>query len=211
MSINAGTGLISGAAAEAGVWQVGVIVTDSTNGTSAQIMFPIGIEPAAGSAHTGEDLIVELQTGKVTSATATAATVNAAEELPVVIAKEGDRQLLYVQFQRSGTIINYGDLTRHEFRLKKRDSDDTLVIGGGVGNETPPLQIASGPWYILSVYFDPAVLADALDEEQDDSGTFFVGLGELSWDHANTSGCGPATLTRTSQTFKVKVAKNLSA
>ncbi|MEA3210993.1 MAG: putative Ig domain [Chthoniobacter sp.] len=207
MSLNSGTGLISGAATVAGVFIVGLQVTNS-NGTSLPISLTIGIEPASGSLNSGADVSINLSTGAVTVNTAAA-------EGPLLTVKEDDDLLLYVQFRRGETVVDLGTLASLYFGLKELDTDALVTLGGGTGAETPKRLLKTGSGttttYICAVKFDGTMVEAALSNHEADEGTSFVGRAELQWVETNALLVGPATLKRTSQTFEVEVVRDMVA
>jgi len=205
------TGAIGGAATAAGTWDV-TLYAANADGTSAPLTFPIGIAPAANSLRNGVDLRFDLQTGLVTVAGAALA-----EGQPLFAAKEGDDLILYVQAMRGETVVDLGTLASLKFALKELEPDQAVVLGGGdSGGTTPDIVVAkigsgTSTTYVCVTKFDGSAIAAALANYEADGGTEFLGLGELELVQANAAVAdyGPATLRRTSQTFLVKVIRDL--
>jgi hypothetical protein len=205
------TGRISGAATEAGVWDVSINAINA-DGTSAALVFPVGIEPATSSLHTGADLAVDLQTMLVGADGAP----TEASPYPLTV-KAGDEMLLYIRFKRGGTAVDLGTLGYLYFALKELEPESVVQLGGGAPtgvDGTPMVKTGTGAdaVYIIAVKFDDAKIKSALSSYEDDAGTEFIGLGELTWSEPNpttTPRVGSASLVRSSQTFFVRVVRDL--
>lgn len=214
MAIDAGTGLIDGAATRAGVFIAGLNVNDSINGDAAPLALTIGIEPATGSLRSGADLFVDLQSGKVTLAGVVVPPTTDNKPVALFSVKEDDDLLIYVQFRRGETVVDLGAITEMNFGLKELETEEVTTIGGGVDTtvDGTPFKVGADETYILHVKFDGDKMAGALSNYEADTGTEFLALCELEWIEPNpTSGdrVGPATLRRTSQTFYVRVVRDL--
>ncbi len=209
------TGLISGAATEAGVYNVSVIAANADGPSAAALVLTIGIEPATGSLRSGADLFVDLQTGLVSMQGAADATPGA-EGAPLFAVKEDDDLLLYVQFRRGETVVDLGAVTEMSFGLKELETESVVTLGGGAdtGVDGTPFKVmgtGTDATYVLHVKFDGDAMAAALANYEADEGTSFVALAELTWLEPNpTTGdrVGPAELVRTSQTFQVRVVRD---
>lgn len=204
------TGKISGYATVPGVVVAGLTAVNQ-DGSSAALALTFGIEPTARALNSGVAVSIDLRTGEVTGELA-AAVAGALMSL-----KKGDNLLIYAQFKRGETVVDLGTLGSLSFGLKQRETEDLLVLGGGAptgADGTPMEKTGSGTTttYILAVDLDDEDLDGALLDVENDDGTKFTALAEFQWVETNpTSGnrVGPATLTRTSQTFPVEVVRDL--
>ena len=211
MTLDPTSGLISGAATVAGVYNVGITVSNS-NGVSVPVMLTIGIEAKAYSSHSGVDLFVNAATGEVTTSLIKNE-VKTDALAPVFAAKEGENRLAYIHFHKDGTILDLGTLTKLEFAMKEFDPDATVVVSQDVPGEVTFLKTGSGTEtvYILHINFDGDALANSLTNYEADEGTTYDGIAEIAWDEPNaTSGVGPATLHRKSRTFTTTVERNIA-
>jgi len=192
LTLNPVTGAIGGAGITAGVYVVGLQVTN-TNGTSAAVYITIGIAPAAYSNHSGVDMTVDVGTGKVT--------------LPDgLVIKEDDDLLFYITFVRNGNVIDLGTLTAMNLSLKEFAPDVTLLVGNTF-NKTGS---GSSTVYILYAKIESDALKASMTNYEADSGTMFDSLAELQWIEPNaTSGpTGPSTLRRSSGIFNMPIVGN---
>ena len=214
MSIDTSTGLISGAATVAGVFNATLGASDTVNGAAVPIPLTIGIEPASTSSGEGIGLFVDVISRQVT--------LNGPavpDGQPLFSVKQGDSVLFKVQFQMGGTVVDRGTLGRLDFVLKELEPDVDIVTGGGAptgSDGTPMAQTGSGSsaTYIIAVVFDSELLTAALANYESDQGTSFTGLAQLKWTETNTTSgprVGAATLSLSSQTFLVQVVRNLES
>jgi len=200
MTLNAATGTLSGACATAGVYNVGLQVSNA-NGSSAPIMLTIGIDPRAFSAHSGVDLFIDTATGAVTATPPGTTAVTTTVPSWLFSLKEGDDLLLFVHFVRDGTILDLGALTELTFGMKQFEPERTLVLSTdfgrtGAGDETI---------YIAYIHFESADFKAALSDYESDTGTSFIPLAEIAWKEPNATDpkIGPDVLQRRSATFNV--------
>jgi hypothetical protein len=209
MTLNIATGRISGAAEEAGIYNVGLLASADSGATWSDVLnITIGIEPTAYARHSGVSLFIDAQTGEVTVPSGPLASG------ALFGVKRGDDRLIYTQIRTQGVVLDLDTIPTMKFGLKEYETERILQMGGGdadTGSPVPLHAIGEGTsrTYILYVKFDDEKLEKVLPSYEDDAGTRFVALAEIEWLEANDAGAGGATLRRTSRTFKVEIDRDL--
>lgn len=196
LSMNAGTGKITGAATTPGITTFGVVATNG-DGDSDPVYFTIGIEPASDAApSTLTEIEIELATGEVTSAGSGGGAI--------VFAKRGDDLVFQVAFKKGGVVADL-DLTELKFALKQFEPENVVVES----DEWVKTGTGQAARYQVHVSFIGTALSAALSDYEDDAATQFKALGEFEFIETNPFEVGPATLRHTSATFAIGAVRDL--
>lgn len=126
--------------------------------------------------------------------------------------KRGDIPPIFVQFANADL-----PLTSLRLTVKHHGIEAVLLTIGGLASEGKMLRVGSsrpdGVHYILLDPIVSAPLKDALEEEEDDDGTYFYGLAEIEWRMPNDTGLATIakpTIVRTSNTFVAGCERDLN-
>ena len=208
MTLIAATGKISGAAQKSGIYLVPLTATNAS-GNSDPLVLTIGIEPAAVAPDAKLDVTIDVDTGDVKvvsySATQQTQTSTTAQPVPLIMVKEDDDLLMRIFFLKGGGVLDL-NLTSLKFAVKELEPESILDLS------TPSFaKLGSGAntCFLLHVKFDGDLLAGSLSNYEDDQGTFFEALAEIERIETNTETIGPVELRRSSQTFRVRIERNL--
>lgn len=203
-------GLLNGAASVPGVYLVTITATNGT-GPSVPVVLTIGIAPASAAADTLTELVIDAETGVVTlgvqgsanSGTAAAATTN--KPTPLLMVKENDDLLLRIFLTKGGNIVD-ANLTGLNLAIKEFEPDNVLNLSDGWG------KVSSGadPNFLLHIAFTGTLLASEMSNYQADTGTYFYALAEIERVEVNPLTVGPPSLRRTSQTFWIRIERNIN-
>lgn len=188
VTLNGATGLISGAATVAGVYNVAVRASNG-DGTSEALILTIGIEAANADPNVN---VVDVEVDLVTRA------VRVPEGLVV---KRGDGVVLRVSFVKSG-VVNALTLTDLKVVLKEYEGDGVLLEGTDFSGEDGV--------YLLYVSMTGDALAGVLADNETDKEAAITALWELQWLAENPLDVGPEEIVGSSQTFEVKVIRDLT-
>jgi hypothetical protein len=194
LSLNAGTGLLTGAVSVPGVYLVNLVAANVGGEVSAPVTITIGVDPAFASNKSGVDVSIETGTG-VVSVT------------PDIVFKADDDLMLYVTFKKGATVLDLGPLATLQLGFKEFEPDPILVVGSAFVKSGS----GSGTVYQLYVKIDSTALTAALSNYEADSGTQFDAICEIEWQEPNASGVGPVTLRRSTVPFLMPVARNINA
>lgn len=215
MTLNAATGKISGAAQSAGIYLVELLASNAS-GSSAPLVLTIGIEPAAVAPDAKLDVTIDVDTGEVKLVSYGAQqsqqqqqqqSSNAITPAPLLSVKEDDDLLMRVFFLKGGGVIDL-NLTALKFAIKELEPESVLDLS------TPAFaKLGSGAnaCFLLHVRFDGDLLAGSLSNYEEDQGTFFSALAEIERIETNPETVGPVELRRSSQTFRVRIERDLIA
>ena len=224
-----GTGLISGAATVAGVFNCGLTATNG-DGTSTVLMLTIGIAAAAASTalltNSGYQATIDVATKLVTigSASASAATsqptLTAATDpstspvlrpAPILFTRQNDSFLIWLNFVKNGVPCNL-TITALEVALKHMESESRIILGNTM------TQIGSGAGSFFGLYCDLSTatgLADILANYQSDDGTSFDALAEIAWTETNAAAGtwtgSPSSFKFSSQDFGIQIATDMAS
>jgi hypothetical protein len=202
LSISASTGLISGAAEVAGVYVVSLKATNAS-GTSAPHLIAMGIEDTAMNDSIGVELNVDLRSGYVASSGEATADADKA----VLFAKRGDVLFLDVGFWKDGVLQDL-PVAELKFQLREFDGETVLLSSSGTIED---LGGPDDPRYRIAAEFTSTALAATLGNYEGEYRTGFLAIAELQWTimHASTSFPESDLATRSSQTFRVFVQRDL--
>ena len=192
MSLDPGTGLISGACSLPGVYLVNLTAFNADGAAQQYVELTIGIDPAAASNKSGVDVGIDTGTGAVT--------------VGAVILKEDDDLMFYIQFTKGTTVLDLGDLSVLQLAIKQFEPDDVLVLGSTFA------KVASGSsaLYQLYVKIDSSALTAALSNYAENTGTQFSAECEIEWQEPNVSGIGPTPLRRSTALFTLTISRNIN-
>lgn len=202
VTINAASGLISGAADVAGVYVVSLKATNGT-GSSAAHLIAMGIEDAAMNDSIGVELNVDARSGYV----AASGQSQTDPDQAIFFAKRGDVVFLDVGFWKDGVLQDL-PITELKFQLREFDGETVLVSSSGTIED---LGGPADPRYRIAVNFTSDELAAALGGYEGDYRTGFLAIAEVQWTIMHASPAYPEAelATRSSQTFRVFVQRDL--
>jgi hypothetical protein len=202
VTINAGTGLISGAATIPGVYVVSLTASNA-DGASTPHPIAIGIEETGINDSIGIELNVDVRTGYV----AASGQSQPDPDKAVLFAKRGDTLFLDIGFWR-GEVLQ--DLPIADLRLQMRefDGETILVASSGLIED---IGTSDAPRYRIAVDFSGQELDGVLGGYEGDLRTSFLAIAELQWIlmHGSPALPYPETAVRSSQTFRVYVQRDL--
>jgi hypothetical protein len=212
VTINAGTGLISGPCTAPGVYVVSVTATNSDG--SAMATYTFGIEAAAASMATDIDATMDVISKAVTltsgvplASSADVAGSQSSDAVPPVlcVAKYDDDIIFSVRLAKNGTTISPA-VTGASFALKETSNDAELVTS------TTFESTGAGDATRYRVYAKLA--GDALKSAVGDGDGAVQArqpfIAQLSFTYTNpTGGFGPSDLTITSDNFGIVVVDSL--
>ena len=227
LSLNASTGLISGAASVAGVFVCGLTATNG-DGTSAPLVLTIGIEAAnAALTNSGYEVKIDVQTRTIEFIAASGGTSQTVEQTtvaggtttkttgsqtvgsnaPNLFAKENDSLLLWISFQKGGQNLDL-DVHSLAIAIKEFEPDARVVLG----DTWKKFGSGTGAYYGLYAAISGTDLANALSNYESDGGTAFDGLAEIEWQEANPdhSDFGPEYFRFTTRDFRVSIARDMT-
>ncbi|MEQ1862004.1 MAG: Ig domain-containing protein [Chthoniobacteraceae bacterium] len=216
LALNSSTGLISGSVEISGVWEAQLNAINY-DGTSADAVVTIGIQPGPKGRFGCPTLLVETNTGAVFMPGPEGKWQPVIDDkgkvTPALWLKRGDIPPIIVQFANADAYADLA-LTSLKLTVKHHETEAVILTVGGLASANKMLRVgASRPDLVHYVMVDPIVstpLKDALEEESDEDGTYFYGLAEIEWRVANAIGIGPATIVRTSNTFVVGCERDLN-
>jgi hypothetical protein len=198
------TGRITGAATRAGVFNVGIVVSNSAGETSAPLQITIGIEGAAEGTHSGVDLIIDTITKDVSRAGINSNQVGTAGVLPLFSMSTGDQEIISVQWQRQGVTLS-PSLQGMALYLKEYAPEQKILVSDE-WNESGSGDMRRG---VLLVDLESSVLRSIAGDYETDEDASFVALAEIEWFETNTmTGIGPSMLRRTSNPFRVRIRRD---
>ena len=205
LEIDPATGLISGAAALPGVYNV-TLRARNTDGQSPDHIIVIGVEPSNYLQDASVELIVDLYTGKVQLAgAATTTTASGTAPEPEIQVKTGDLLAFSIGFVKSDTLVEL-PLEQIYFGLKEYEPERLHLLNDGSFTQIGQFEEAR---YQILASFEAAALRSVLSGYEDDLGTYFDAVAEIefltSWEHDDP----PLTLRRTTRSFPVRVHRDL--
>jgi hypothetical protein len=200
LAINGTTGKITGAATEAGVFNV---TLSAINGDGSDSMFvAIGIEVSEYYPDAFIEVDVNLLTGKVSLV---GGDVSASA---VLFAKKGDSLMLSVGFRKGSVLqdLELGDLT---YVIKEYETEAILVQSSG---EFEKVGSYESTRYKLVVELDADVLTPILTNYEDDKATTFPAVSEFRWSilHTLPGDEDPTELERSSQNFTTTLYRDIA-
>ncbi|HEV7405148.1 MAG TPA: Ig domain-containing protein [Chthoniobacteraceae bacterium] len=214
LSIDGSTGLISGAPTAYGLWHP---VVKAANGDGAdQVVLYIPIVATTASAGPDVDLKLNLATRAVEPNVpgAIPSPSGATADAPGCVAKEGDDLFFSLQVTKNNVIQ---DLDVSEFRVTLKEADTEAVICAGGGGTAAVdgvhfyKKYGSGATTVYRLYMKLAgeLVAAALADQEDDSGSFFDGRLEFEVEFANTEHAtfGPEIPRLAFQTMPIRVIR----
>lgn len=203
-----GTGRISGSPTTNGTFNLGLTVTNSLNETSTPLVFPIGIEPAAGASNSAAvELTWDLATNLVTG--------TGADGAPPPV-KFNDTRLVYLFLKKGSTPVDPGTLDELKIYVKRSDTESLLAESGAWEKVA-----GASPYFRIFLPFTLEVLKAALEENNkepestgtevaDDTETNFTPLAEVSFTKSETVNAVAGDVTVTSANFKWDVFLELA-
>lgn len=187
--INAATGLISGVTNADGVFDVRLTASNA-EGTSAPLVFPMGVRATGQESGLAKRININLQTGNVYSP----------DTIETFKVKSGDLMPVAVGFEDQGNLIEVPMLALINFALKEWDDEELIPLNDGLFR-----MIGAGGYtrYVTFLDFRSQTLRNILDNWEDPYGTGFIGLAEIEWVwfESRPGFPTPQQATRTSNNF----------
>lgn len=194
LSINSGTGKISGAAEVAGVFNVGLVATNGT-GDSLPLVLTIGIDPSAAVLTSGAlEVAIDVLTRAVSY------------DAAGLFSGEGDDVMLAVTFKKGSSVLDLA-LEGLGLAFKEFEPDPKLVVSDGFLKKGS----GAGTYYLIHATLEREALAGALSNYEADRETAFAARAEIEWIESNpdTADLGPATLRQSSRLFDWKIGRDV--
>lgn len=203
VSANGTTGRLTGPATAAGVFLATVTAANGT-GTTTPIVVTIGIFGRSYQDDGSVPVNVDLRTGRAYPPTIQGWQPGE----PVIWAKNGDVFLIDVGFTADGgAALAMVDPASVRISIKETDSQSALALSDGAFETI-------GDWdatrYRIVCTLTPAAVLRALRNYETEAGTFFDALCEIEWTQAVTFDGDATTLIRSTQTFPVRLARELA-
>jgi hypothetical protein len=203
VSANGTTGRLTGPATAAGVFLATVTATNGT-GTSTPLVVTFGIFGPAIANGGAVPVNIDLRTGRAYPPSI----ADWKPGDPVIWAKNGDTFLLDVGFTADGgTALAMVDPATVRISIKETENQSALELSDGAFETV-------GEWdttrYRIKASLPAAAVLRALRNYEADSGTFFDALCEIEWTQAVTFDGDATTLVRSTQTFPVRLARELA-
>lgn len=211
LSIDATSGLISGAPTAPGVYVFGATATNS-DGDSAPQVFAMGVQPSSALvAATCIEVVIDFATrlasiygGTAAAAASSSTSASAtASALPAALWTQrfNDGLYIHVTFIKNGVPAAGVNITSLQFALKEIDGDEPVVSSSSFA--------AASPGFVLHGSFSGAPLQAALQNYASDDGAAFVGLAEFEW--VETLADTVTTVRGSTLPFGVKIWDSVNA
>lgn len=212
-TLTAGTifrpGFLTGYATVPGVSDVRLIATNGT-GPSTEQLFTIGISAAAAAPDSNADLVWDFATNSViVQSDSTLNLTPAPRDTPILFVKEQDDLIIRLRTTKGASVIDLGAVADNACTLVLKElepdgkiivSDKSLKLGTGDGNSI-----------LLHAKITGNAIKAAFTNYEADGGTFFGALAEIQITYPNPYfGSDPASLVRTSKTFRIQTERDLS-
>lgn len=196
LELDAGSGLISGAATLPGVYNF-TLYARNADGISAPESFTMGIESAPIGNRAGVSVSIDVGTGQVFF------TQEQAGKAPQVRVKRGDDVIWLVQFMRSGVPIPT-TVNTFEFAAKRYEPE-SVIVSGDTFEALTTSQVA------LRTTLTDAALTGALSDEEADENTVIPCICEFTWTEDQPSpAVGATEITRSSRSFVIEIERDIT-
>ncbi|MEI9897160.1 MAG: hypothetical protein WDN28_25680 [Chthoniobacter sp.] len=204
-------GYLSGAATVPGISTVRLTATNADPATSAEVLFTIGIEPAAAAPDGNVDMVWNFATDDIihqpTSTLVLTPVPRTTPITPIIFVKEGNDLIVRLRIVKDTTVIAPrmdadGNL---KLILKELEPENEIIVSSDRAEQG----VGDGKSYLIYAKFDGATLASSLSNYENDQGTFYNALAEFEFTYHNTESVGPELITRTSKTFGVNIERDL--
>lgn len=202
VTATAATGQIRGPATASGVFLSRLTATNA-DGTSAPLVIPIGIFERSWMDAGAMPLNVDLRTGRVYPH----GIPSWQPGDPVMFCKSGDHLVADIGFTTDGgeSLVPIGPSVI-TMGLKEFDPEGLIAVSDG-SFETV------GEWdqtrYRVLCHLEASKLEAALSNYEEDAGTAFSALCEIQWQQPISFGGVARQLTRSTQTFALRLAREL--
>jgi hypothetical protein len=210
-NVSAGTlyrpGYLHGYATVPGVTTVRLTATNG-DGTSDEVLFTIGIEPAAAAPDSNADLVWNFGTNDIIAQTSSALNLTpAADGIPILYVKEQDDLIIRLRLLKSGSILDLMVADNQAVLVLKELEPENQVI---ISDASKQIGTGDASSLLLHAKFNGAALAASLTNYEADSGTYYDALAEIELTFPSPYGdFGPDTLVRTSKTFRLRIERDL--
>ena len=204
-------GFLTGAASMPGISTVRLVATNAGPTDSAEVLFTISIEPAAAVPDSNADIVWDFATNSVIVQTSSALNLTAVDrDTPILFVKEEDDLIARLRLVKNGSVLDLGDLpdaNSLKLVLKELEPEAQVLLSdnadkAGTGDSSS---------YLVHAKFNGDSLAASLTNYETDAGTFYDALAEFELTFTNPGYFAgtPATLRRTSKTFRIRIERDL--
>lgn len=209
VAIDSATARIYGAISTQGTYRIGLIGTNST-GASAVVFFTIGIVPGdvgalvPGSSDSGIDLVMDIQSRMVSLVG------EEDSEKPVFSIKRGDIVMTNLRLKKRDFPLDLNPFSI-KFAFKELETEAVIFESGGMeGTDwSRSAEVGAGAVYYVPVAAVGPLAAAALSNYEKDEGTEFDALCEIELQISITPVGGVDTLVISSNSFRVRLARDL--
>lgn len=205
VTIDAGTGLLSGAVEKPGVYVFALTATNAA-GNSVEIPFTAGIAPSTWAAPADAlDVTLDLTSGLVTINGVTSLPGTPLAQQPVLAwLKSGDAKLFHIRPVKAGVIMDIA-FASLALAAKNVEPESAIITSTAFGRAGT----GADTYYRMAVQLDGAALAAELANAEDDGGTLLRALFEFAWTWTNTlsPNCGLTTVVGSSLGFALGVER----
>nr|WP_265595981.1 Ig domain-containing protein [Verrucomicrobium sp. BvORR106] len=198
VTINTSTGRISGAATEAGVYNVNLTAING-DGTSAPLFVAMGIESSIYEPDGSVEINVDWLTGKVTNPATK-------DGEPVAFLARGDTLIAAVGIMKNAQLQDL-PVTLVQLAIKEYEGEAVLSLGDGLFRKSGSFDQTR---YKTAIKFEPDALTPILASYEGDRATYFDATAELRimWSHQLLDGGEVVELERTSQNFTIRLSRD---
>lgn len=198
VSINTSTGRISGAATEAGVYNITLTATN-VDGTSAPLFVALGIESSIYEPDGSVEINLDWLTGKVSNPATK-------DGEPVAFVARGDTLIAAVGIMKNGQLQDL-PITLVQLAIKEYEGEGVLSLGDGLFRKSGSFDQTR---YKTAIHFDPEALTPILSSYEGDRSTYFDATAELRvlWSSQLLEGGPVVELERTSQNFTIRLSRD---
>lgn len=222
MSFNTTTGLLNGALSQTGIFNFQLTATNASGSSTPVVFTMAGYYAPAPMDSIVPTLAVDMATrvisvsydGSLPTLPITAPTASSTPT-PLLSFKYGDDAVLKVVFytQGVGGVVNQQDVTLDGLAFAIKDVDSDVPILSKQTDWSKVTYVQNGlqySYHLIYLSLNDPTLQNILLNLQVDTGTFFIGEGELQWIVRANLAVGPTDLTASSSTIPVQVTLNVA-
>lgn len=203
-------GVLAGAATVPGVSNFVVFASNGTGESAAGVNFSVGIKPAAAALDTNANLVWDFATNAIIAQTSSALNLTPApRDTPIIFVKQQDDLIIRLRTTNGSSVLDLGAIADGDCKLvlKQNETDGKIIISDN------SRKISSGDANSILIHakIDSAALKGAFGDYENDAGTFFGALAEIELTYPNPGyfDTTPASLVRTSPTFRIQTERDL--
>jgi hypothetical protein len=212
MSFDSATGRVSGKPSLMGIYNF-TLGAQNADGWSAPAAFTIGVYYSEGdftSIRLNAD--IDVATRAVVVTPANTETPLQGQATPLLSLKNNDDLLLKVVFKKDTSPLDL-QLTSLYFGVK--DVDTSALILKSQISDWEKVVAQDGAtvtsYYLIYMKIGSDMLTSVLSDAEADTGTFIDAYGEIEWIMDSANEVGPASLRNSTDTFRVRITRDLIA